>query len=81
MQLEIKELILSISDDIVCSLPQAFEKTYYGKMKYSDENTILGFDNELLKNTIGFEIAFIHVITYLLTCSLRCSKKYDDRGL
>lgn len=78
MQLEIKELILSISDDIVCSLPQAFEKTYYGKMKYSDENTILGFDNELLKNTIGFEIAFIHVITYLLTCSLRCSKKYED---
>ncbi len=78
MQLEIKELILSISDDIVCSLPQAFEKTYYGKMKYSDENTILGFDNELLKNTIGFEIAFIHVIAYLLTCSLRCSKKYED---
>lgn len=78
MQLKIKELILSISDDIVCSLPQAFEKTYYGKMKYSDENTILGFDNELLKNTIGFEIAFIHVIAYLLTCSLRCSQKYED---
>lgn len=78
MQLKIKELISSISDDIVCNLPQSFEKTYYGKMKYSDENTIFDFDNELLIKTIGFEIAFIHVTAYLLTCSIRCSREYED---
>lgn len=78
MQLKIKELISFISDDIVCNLPQSFEKTYYGKMKYSDENTIFDFDNELLIKTIGFEIVFIHVTAYLLTCSIRCSQEYED---
>lgn len=76
MQLKIKELISSISDDVICKLPQSFEKIYYDKMKYSSENTILGFDNELLKKTIGFEIAFIHVTTYFLAYSMGCSQEY-----
>ena len=66
MQPIIKDIILSISDDVVSNLTQSFEKTYYGKMNYSSKNTILDSDNKLLKETIGFEIAFIHVITYFL---------------
>lgn len=68
MQPIIKDIILSISDDVVSNLTQSFEKTYYGKMNYSSKNTILDSDNKLLKETIGFEIAFIHVITYFLAC-------------
>lgn len=76
MQLKIKELISYISDDIICNLPKSFEKIYYGKMEYSNQNTILGFDNELLIKTIGFEIAFIHVTAYFLAYSMGCSNEY-----
>lgn len=76
MQPIIKDIILSISDDVVSNLTQSFEKTYYGKMNYSSKNTILDSDNKLLKETIGFEIAFIHVITYFLAYSMSCSHEY-----
>ena len=52
MQPIIKDIILSISDDVVSNLTQSFEKTYYGKMNYSSKNTILDSDNKLLKETI-----------------------------
>ena len=76
MQPIIKDIILSISDDVVSNLTQSFEKTYYGKMNYSSKNNILDSDNKLLKETIGFEIAFIHVITYFLAYSMSCSHEY-----
>ena len=66
MQPIIKDIILSISDDVVNNLPKSFENIYYGKMDYSNKNTILDSDNKLLRKTIGFEIAFIHVIAYFL---------------
>ena len=52
MQPIIKDIILSISDDVVSNLTQSFEKTYYGKMNYSSKNTILDYDTKLLKETI-----------------------------
>lgn len=76
MQSIIRDIILSISNDVVNNLPQSFEKTYYGKMDYSGKNAILDIDNNLLKKTIGFEIAFVHVITYFLAYSIKDSKKY-----
>ncbi|MDE7200475.1 MAG: SAM-dependent methyltransferase [Lachnospiraceae bacterium] len=76
MQSIIRDIILSISNDVVNNLPQSFEKTYYGKMNYSGKNAILDIDNKLLKKTIGFEIAFVHVITYFLAYSIKDSKKY-----
>ena len=66
MQPIIKDIILSISDNVVNNLPKSFENIYYGKMDYSNKNTILDSDNKLLRKTIGFEIAFIHVIAYFL---------------
>lgn len=50
MQPIIKDIILSISDDVVSNLTQSFEKTYYGKMNYSSKNTILDSDNKLPKD-------------------------------
>ncbi len=76
MQSIIKDIILSISDDVVSNLPQYFEKTYYEKMNYSSKNTILNSDNELLKKTIGFEIAFVHVIAYLLAYNMSGLQDY-----
>lgn len=76
MQPTIREIILSISDDVVSKLPLAFEKTYYGKMDYSGKNTVLDFDNKFLRKTIGFEIAFVHVIAYFLVCDISNSHEY-----
>ena len=76
MQPIIKDIILSISDDVVSNLPQSFEKIYYGKMEYSEQNAILDINNELLKKTIGFEIAFVHVIAYFLAYGVKGLKKY-----
>ncbi|NBJ90726.1 N-6 DNA methylase [Acutalibacter sp. 1XD8-36] len=72
----IKDIILSVSEDVVRNLPCSFEKTYYGKMNYSSKNTILDSNNQLLEKTIAFEIAFIHVITYFLAYGMGCSKEY-----
>lgn len=76
MQALIKNIILSISEDVLNNMPQSFEVVYYGKMTYSDKNTILDFDDKLLKKTIAFEIAFIHVIAYFLACSINNLQKY-----
>lgn len=72
----IKDIILSISEDVVRNLPHSFEKIYYGKMDYSNKNTILDSDNKLLRETIGFEIAFIHVIAYFLAYGMNRSQEY-----
>ena len=76
MQALIKNIILSISEDVLNNMPQSFEVVYYSKMAYSDKNTILDFDDKLLKKTIAFEIAFIHVIAYFLACSINNLQKY-----
>lgn len=76
MQPLIRDIILSISDDVISNLPQSFDKTYYGKMSYSSKNTVLNSDKKLLKKTIGFEIAFIHVIAYFLAYSMDCPQEY-----
>lgn len=76
MQSIIKDTILSITDDVVSNLPQSFEKIYYGKMEYSEQNAILDINNELLKKTIGLEIAFVHVIAYFLAYGVKGLKKY-----
>ena len=41
-------------------------------MNSSGKNTSLDSDNKLLKEAIGFEIAFIHVIAYFLAYSMSC---------
>ena len=76
MQPLIRDIILSISDDVISNLPQSFDKTYYGKMSYSSKNTVLNSDKKLLKKTIGLEIAFIHVIAYFLAYSMDCPQEY-----
>ncbi len=76
MQAKIKDIILSISDDVVRNLPQSFEETYYIKMNYSSKNSILDSDNKLLKKTIGFEIAFVHVIAYFLSNRMSNLQEY-----
>ena len=76
MQALIKNIILSISEDVLNNMPQSFEVVYYSKMAYSDKITILDFDDKLLKKTIAFEIAFIHVIAYFLACSINNLQKY-----
>ncbi len=61
MQPIIKDIILSISDDVVSNLTQSFEKDILWKNELLSKNTILDSDNKLLKETIGFEIAFIRI--------------------
>lgn len=60
MQPIIKDIILSISDDVVSNLPQSFEKTYYGKMNYSSKNTILDSDNKKIYISYVFVGKGIH---------------------
>lgn len=66
MQLKIMDIISNTSKDVVNHLPQSFENKYYKKMDYSSKNKVLASDKNLLRKTIGFEIAFVHVIVYLL---------------
>lgn len=54
MQALIKNIILSISEDVLNNMPQSFEVVYYSKMAYSDKNTILDFDDKLLKKNNSF---------------------------
>lgn len=76
MQPKIRDIILEISEDVVNNLPSSFEKKYYGKMNYSSKNNVLASDKNLLRKTIGFEIAFIHTIAYFLVYDSSGSRDY-----
>jgi len=76
MQQELKDIVLLIAEDVEINLPQSFENIYYGKMDYSNQNKILDSDSALLKKTIGFEIAFVHVIAYFLARNMGEEKGY-----
>lgn len=78
MNPKLQEIISFISTKVNTQLPDFFEKKYYGKMDYSGKNTVLEIDNKLLRATIGFEIAFVHVIVYCLNINMFKSKEYLD---
>ena len=63
----IKEIVFFISKKVIELIPLSFEKVYYEKMEYSEKNTILDSDVKTLRETIAFEVAFIHVISFLVS--------------
>lgn len=65
MQTKIYEIISALAADIKIKLPESLDIKYYAKMSYSGENKMNMIEANLKKNTMSFEIAFIHVITYL----------------
>ncbi len=75
---QLQSIISEISEDVIKNLPAEFEKKYYGKMIYSDKNTILDSDSQILRNTIGFEVAFVHVMTYILASSNHSPNAYEQ---
>lgn len=78
MRQEIAEVVSNIAEDIITNIPTSFVKKYYRKMDYSGKNVVLDSDTNLLKKTIGFEIAFIHVIIYLLVNNFEKQKSYTS---
>ena len=70
MQQKIKEFISIVSQEVEALIPLSFENNYYGKMFYSNKNKVLESDVLLLKKTISFEVAFVHVTLHLVckTC-------------
>ncbi|MBQ8868401.1 MAG: N-6 DNA methylase [Oscillospiraceae bacterium] len=70
MQQEIKEFVSIVSQEVEALIPLSFENNYYGKMFYSNKNKVLESDVSLLKKTISFEVAFVHVTLHLVckTC-------------
>ena len=76
MQQEIKEIVSSVSKDVENLIPSSFEKKYYEKMSYSKKNTVLESDSSLLKKTISFEVAFVHVIIHLV-CKMSCDVDFE----
>ena len=65
MQSEIYNIISTLAEDISTKIPEAFEKKYYMKMSYSNENKIIELDKKILIETISFEVAFVHVIIFI----------------
>ena len=74
MQLQLDKIIDLLAKDIQDKLPKSFEKKYYKKMSYSNNNIVLDLEKDLLIKTISFEIAFIHVVIYILIKILNCEK-------
>lgn len=62
MQSEIYDIISSLANDVNTKMPELFEEQYYKKMSYSNENRMMETDQILLRKTISFEVAFVHVI-------------------
>lgn len=65
MDTQIKEIINLLASKIRNKLPKDIRKLYYQKMSYSNVNTIMKLNKELLNKNISFEIAFIHIIAYI----------------
>ena len=76
MQQEIKEIVSMVSKDVEDLIPSSFEEKYYEKMSYSKKNTVLESDLSLLKKTISFEVAFVHVIIHLV-CKMSCDVDFE----
>lgn len=66
MQKEICNIIVKLAEDVKSKIPKEFEKKYYSKMSYSNQNDMLQTDEKKLNLTIGFEIAFIHIVLWLM---------------
>lgn len=47
---EIKEAINLLKNTIAKELPKDFEKEYYSKMSYSNENKLLNIEKNLTRN-------------------------------
>lgn len=76
MQSEIYDIISTLAEDINTKLPDSFQNKYYAKMAYSGESRINTLEEELIHETISFEIAFIHVIVYLFSKHFCKSNNY-----
>lgn len=88
MKQKIDNIIQELSQEIEETMPQSFEEVYYMKMTYSGRNTVLECERKLLREIIGFEIAFIHVIVCVLVnvsgtfeSYMSLLKKLDINGL
>lgn len=76
MQQEIKEIVSMVSKDVEDLIPSSFEEKYYEKMAYSKKNKVLESELSLLKKTISFEVAFVHVIIHLV-CKMSCDADFE----
>ena len=65
MQSEIYKIISALAGDVNTKIPETFEKKYYKKMSYSNENKVTELDKKILYETISFEVAFVHVIIFI----------------
>ena len=65
MQSEIYNIISALAGDVNTKIPETFEKKYYKKMSYSNENKVTELDKKILYETISFEVAFVHVIIFI----------------
>lgn len=65
MQSEIYNIISALAEDVNTKIPETFEKKYYKKMSYSNENKVTELDKKILYETISFEVAFVHVIIFI----------------
>lgn len=66
MQKEICNIIVKLAEDVKSKIPKEFEKKYYSKMSYSNQNDMLQTDEKTLNLTIGFEVAFVHIVLWLM---------------
>ncbi|MCL2222463.1 MAG: SAM-dependent methyltransferase [Oscillospiraceae bacterium] len=67
MHQEILDKIINLSKNVNKKLPKSFELHYYSKHEYSGVHRTLKLDNRLLIESICYEIAYIHVIVYMLS--------------
>lgn len=64
MQIQIYDAIIALSKDVALKMPNWLEESYYEKMCYSGYNKKDEVDNEKIKKTISFEVAFVHIVVY-----------------
>lgn len=76
MQSEIYDKIAALAEDIKGKLPDSFKDKYYKKMSYSGESRIDSLEEEIINNTISFEIAFSHIIIYLFNIQFCVNSNY-----
>ncbi|NMM65819.1 N-6 DNA methylase [Clostridium sp. P21] len=75
MESKLNYIINLLAKDIKGKLPKEFEARYYEKMSFSKENIVVELKKDLLHETISFEIAFIHVILFVIIKILNCKEQ------
>lgn len=80
MQKEICNIIVKLAEDVKEKIPKEFEKKYYSKMSYSNQNDMLKTDEKKLNLTISFEVAFVHIVVWLMKQYLN-DKRYEYSAL